>query len=119
MKVLCCGDREWTDWLSIWEALRGLGPLTEVVHGDCRGADKMSGYVAMKLGYKVHKHPADWKFHGKAAGPIRNQEMLDKHPDIELVLAFHNDLSNSTGTKDMVKRARGKGIPVNQVFVGG
>jgi hypothetical protein len=116
MKVLCCGDRNWTCWKTIWSTLRPLGPLTEVVEGEARGADKMSRYVAEKLGYPVHKHPAAWDIHGKAAGVIRNQEMLDNHPDIELVLAFHDNLEASKGTKDMVSRARAKGIPVNVII---
>lgn len=115
MKVLCCGDREWSDWKAIQRELRGLGPLTIIVHGDCRGADKMCGYVADRLGYEVVPVPADWTRHGKAAGPIRNQQMLDQHPDIALVLAFHNDLTQSKGTKDMVWRARQRGVPVNVV----
>lgn len=116
--VLCCGDREWSDWPSIWRELRGLGPGTVIVHGDCRGADRMCGYVAERLGYPVHAHPAEWLKHGKRAGPIRNQQMLDEHPEIELVLAFHNDLAGSRGTADMVRRAREKGVPVNVVTNG-
>lgn len=44
--------------------------------------------------------------------PIRNQKMLDDNPDIDIVIAFHSDLENSRGTKDMVNRARKKGIKV-------
>jgi len=53
--------------------------------------------------------PADWKSYGKGAGPIRNQLMLDEgKPD--LVLAFHNDISSSRGTADMIRRAKKHGI---------
>lgn len=116
MKVLCCGDRNWSHWPSIWRELRGLGPHTEIVEGEARGADKMCRYVAEQLGYPVHRHPAEWDRHGKAAGPIRNQEMLDEHPDIKLVLAFHDNINESKGTADMVRRARAQGIPVNVVM---
>lgn len=115
MKVLVCGDREWRSWAAIWTALRELGPLTEVVHGDGRGADKMCAYVARQLGYRVHTHPAKWDLYGKSAGPRRNQEMVDQHRDIGLVLAFHDDLRRSKGTADMVRLARMSGIPVNVV----
>jgi hypothetical protein len=113
VKVLCCGSRNWKSWEPIWRELRGLGGLTEVVHGDCRGADKMCGYAADKLGYRVHKFPADWEQFGHSAGPIRNDAMLDSHPDIGLVLAFHDSYATSKGTKDMVEKARAAGIPVN------
>ena len=54
--------------------------------------------------------------HGKAAGPIRNREMLrDGGP--EMVAAFHTDLSQSKGTLDMVRIARSAGVPV-KVFNG-
>ena len=53
---------------------------------------------------KVIKFPAEWDKYGKAAGVLRNQQMLDDgHPD--LVVYFHKDLENSKGTKDMVTRA--------------
>lgn len=119
MKVLCCGDREWQAWPPIWTALRGLGPLTHVIHGDARGADKMCAHVAAKLGYTVTAYPADWSTLSKAAGPMRNQAMLDTNPDIGLVLAFHDDLARSKGTADMVRRARAAGIPVNVVRADG
>lgn len=115
MTVLCCGDRNWDNWSAIWRELRRLGPNTVIVEGEARGADSMCRHVAERLGYPVHKHPALWEKHGKAAGPIRNQEMLDKHPDIDLVLAFHDDIKASKGTADMVRRARAQGIPVNVV----
>jgi hypothetical protein len=70
----------------------------------------MARKLAERIGWDVIKVPADWTKYGKAAGPIRNQEMLDMDPD--LVLAFHSDLDNSKGTKDMVARARKKGVKV-------
>lgn len=115
MKVLCCGDRNWTDWQVIERELRGLGPLTVIVEGDARGADRMCGHVARRLNYDVVPVPAQWERYGRAAGVKRNQQMLDEHPDIERVLAFHPDLAQSKGTADMVRRARAAGIPVTVV----
>lgn len=71
--------------------------------------------MAERIGLKVINDgkgfPADWKRYGKAAGPIRNQQMIDEgKPD--LVLAFHENINESRGTKDMVARARGIGIKV-------
>jgi hypothetical protein len=53
--------------------------------------------------------PAKWDEYGKAAGPIRNQEMVDSKPD--LVLAFWD--GRSPGTLDAIKRAVLAGIEVN------
>ncbi|KKN01348.1 hypothetical protein LCGC14_1128740 [marine sediment metagenome] len=47
--------------------------------------------------------------YGKAAGPIRNKQMLDEGQP-HLVLAFHDNIEESTGTKDMVKQAAKRGI---------
>jgi hypothetical protein len=41
--------------------------------------------------------------------------MLDENDDIDYVLAFHNYLPNSKGTKDLVKKAIKRGIPVYNV----
>lgn len=117
MKVLCCGDRNWDQWAPIWTCLRALKPLgyTQLVHGNARGADRMSGFVGQKIGYEVFPVAAEWEKHGRAAGPIRNRKMLTDHPDIELVVAFHADLANSKGTKDMVEIAEARGIRVERI----
>jgi len=111
VKVLVCGSRNWLNQKAIEQELSKLPAGTIVVHGACRGADNIAGYVAMSLEFEVRPYPADWVKYGKGAGPVRNQQMLDEeHPDskglyIDLVLAFHEDPGLGTGTKDMVKRA--------------
>lgn len=128
MKVIICGDRNWRNPAPIELVLRGLrqnlghGQRITVLEGEAKGADTLARQVAEKLraewdgedwGWatiEVWAFPAKWGEYGKAAGPKRNQAMLDNDPD--LVIAFHDDLSNSKGTKDMVKRARRKGTPV-------
>lgn len=85
-----------------------------IIEGDARGADTQAGEIAWLHNFDLKIYPADWNKHGKAAGPIRNQQMLDEgKPDI--VLAFHDDIENSKGTKDMVKRATKAGIPVQVI----
>jgi len=62
------------------------------------------------MGFPVSTYPADWAQHGRAAGPIRNQRMLTQgKPD--LVVAFHDNLEHSKGTKNMLKQATEKGVP--------
>lgn len=82
-----------------------------MVEGDCRGADKISGYLGRKYGYEVITEPAKWEIYGLGAGPIRNRLMITKYHPIEVV-AFHNDINNSKGTHDMITAALEAGIPV-------
>ncbi len=111
MRVLVCGDRNWKRMDIIERELKKFLPGTVVIHGEARGADTLGAFVADKLGFKVVPFPAKWNIYGKGAGPIRNQQMIDEgKPD--LVLAFHENLNESRGTKDMVHRARGMGIKV-------
>ena len=111
MKILVCGDRNWIQRMPIRYALYGMPKGTIIINGACRGADKTSSVVARHLGFECREYPADWEKHGRAAGPIRNREMLDKEsPD--LVIAFHSNIFHSKGTRDMCRCARDAGIPV-------
>jgi len=107
--TLVCGDRRWKHGAApIIEALRQYG-ATSVIHGAAKGADTCGDFAAKTLRLPVQSFPAEWDRHGKAAGPIRNQRMLTEgKPD--LVLAFHDDIEGSKGTKDMVARATRAGV---------
>lgn len=106
-RILICGDREWTNESLMRQEIRRFsdmfGPFL-LVHGAARGADTMAGAICEEMGFPVEAYPADWKRYGRAAGPIRNQQMLDTGPDF--VLAFHGHLNESKGTKHMVEIAR-------------
>lgn len=89
------------------------GDLT-VVHGGANGADRMAGKLAEAMCWPVVVFPAHWESYGRAAGPIRNQEMLDKgKPDF--AIAAHRNLSTSKGTADMVRRLERAGVPYELV----
>ena len=113
MRVLCCGDRHWTDRQKIRERLSTLPIGTTIVHGGAAGADTLAGEVAQEFSYAVEGHPAEWSRYRRAAGPIRNQEMLDS--GIDLILAFHSNLKQSRGTADMVRRGRKNNVPVEVI----
>lgn len=111
MRVLVCGDRNWTDRARIARALAKLPPNTEVIHGAARGADMIAGEEAQKLGFIVREFPADWST-GRSAGPIRNRRMLNELRQGDFVLAFHPDISKSKGTADTVREATRRGVRV-------
>lgn len=110
MRVIICGDRNWDDRKSIENYILSLPIGSVIIQGKCRGADEIARYYAFLYGYEYIDFPADWERYGKAAGPIRNRQMLDEGiPDI--VVAFHNDISKSKGTANMLKQAEERGIP--------
>ena len=111
-KLIVCGDRNWVGSEAIYRELSKYCPrTTTIVHGAARGADTIADEVAAELGMVRIYYMAKWAEYGRAAGPIRNQQMLDEEkPD--KVLAFHANLDQSKGTKHMVKIAQEAGIPV-------
>ena len=109
MRVVVCGSRSWRDWSAMEAALRRLPRGSQVVHGDARGADRMAGSVAERLGHYVARMPAEWERYGKSAGMRRNEQMLTcVKPD--LVIAFWD--GSSRGTRNMIERARRAGVRV-------
>ena len=126
MIVLGCGDRNWKKPKPIrivMEILfRQFGAPFTVIEGQCPygGADKLIAEWAIqrkKAGVIHVPMPANWTELGKAAGPKRNRQMLnrllsDEDPD-KMVVAFHPNLMMSRGTLDMVTIAEKiPGLPV-------
>jgi len=112
MRVLVCGGRDFTDTAYAYRVLDKLHSrmgFDVVIEGDARGADRIAGYWARRSRITNLKFRADWARDGKAAGPIRNQRMLDEgKPD--LVIAF----GGGRGTADMLRRATEAGLDVVQ-----
>lgn len=116
LRVLVCGGREWTDIRATYQVLDRLHKtrgIDAVIEGDARGADRLAGYWAQKNSVDLLIFRADWDRNGKAAGSIRNQQMLDEgKPD--MVVAF----PGGRGTADMIRRAKRTAIPVWQPMEG-
>ena len=109
-RVLICGDRNWGDYEAIDNFVKNLPKGSVIIQGMCRGADLMARKAGLKYGFKVEDYSANWNRYGNAAGPIRNKQMLDEgKPDT--VIAFHENVFRSTGTRDMLKQADKRGIP--------
>lgn len=107
ISVLVCGGRDYNDthyFLAVMNRLHEKRVVTTVIQGGARGADCMAVAWALFNEIPVIECKADWKKHGKKAGPIRNAEMLKHDPD--LVIAF----PGGRGTSDMLKQAQKAGI---------
>lgn len=106
-KILVTGDRNWTNYERIYTILQQLiqyyGRYT-VISGECKGVDLLAKTACQQLNLEYIGYAADWNLYGKAAGPLRNKQMLNEKP--QLVLAFHNNIINSKGTKHMLNIAK-------------
>ncbi len=113
MKALVCGGRDYTNKAVIFRELdtfHASRPITLIIEGDCRGADRLAGQWAVDKGIMTRAFPVlpeEWTKHGKAAGAMRNQRMLDRGCP-EIVIAF----PGGPGTRDMKRRALRRGLEV-------
>ncbi|NEW49357.1 DUF2493 domain-containing protein [Nocardia cyriacigeorgica] len=116
-RVLVTGSRSWPTPSQVWaelDEIRGLlhpGDTITVVHGGARGADTAAATWCKNRadtpGADIveERHPADWDQHGRAAGHIRNAEMVALGADI--CLAFANgDTPGTRGCVSAAARAR-------------
>lgn len=114
MKVLVCGGRDYCDEKYLNGVLNyfhesSLGPITFLVEGGAKGADFFAS--KWRQGKKIPGETihANWPKYGTKAGMIRNQQMLDLHPDTKLVIAFP---TSGPGTYGMMSLARKAGVTV-------
>lgn len=109
MRVLITGSRGWADKDAIWNKLDQLDKHDLViVHGRCPwGADQIANDWARKNNVAIEPHAALWNKFGRAAGHIRNKEMVDSGADV--CYAFL--LDDSPGTLGCIKLAESAGIP--------
>ena len=92
--------------------LRGFGfDRVVLVHGGARGADMLAAHIGKSMGLEIEAHPARWDVYGKAAGPVRNKEMVELGAD--LVLAF--PVGESRGTRGCMRLARERGCAIVNV----
>jgi len=111
VRVLVCGGRDFKDRDALFAVLDGMADqIDRIICGGARGADDLAYTWACRRDKSPERYMAEWDRHGRRAGPIRNQRMIDEgKPD--LVIAF----PGGRGTADMVRRAETAGIRVVRV----
>lgn len=120
-RVLICGGRDFGQTFdqkkSVYDlveklvlAAKAAGKELLLIHGGARGADSLVEQASIFFSVKTLVFHADWDKHKKAAGQIRNKQML-KEGNPELVLAF----PGGVGTENMCKIASKANIPVRRV----
>lgn len=115
--VLVCGGRDYNDQARAFAVLDGIarqlgveGFLLRILTGGATGADTLGMEWARLRKVPAVSVAAEWKKHGRKAGPLRNQRMLDEFP-VTMVVAF----PGGPGTADMVRRADAARIEVRRV----
>src|SRR3990172_5412274 len=112
MRILVCGGRDYANISAVRHALGSLHAkrgITLIIEGGAMGADRIAREWAIASGIQHQTFSADWKAHGKAAGPLRNDRMIaEGMPDG--VVAF----PSGRGTADMANKARAAGVKVWQ-----
>jgi len=119
VRWIVCGGRAFSDARTLSRVLTGLaahywarGWHPKIISGGAKGADSLAVLWASTRGIPFQVFYADWATHGKAAGPKRNQAMLDATDgSFRLVVAF----PGGRGTADMVARAMRSNVPVGLV----
>lgn len=82
------------------DILDGL-EIDAILSGCARGIDLAGELWAFAQGIPVERYQADWAARGKAAGPMRNQAMVDAATHI-LVIRY----PDSRGSADVLRRAK-------------
>jgi hypothetical protein len=112
--VIVCGGRDYKDRERVFAALDQMrakhSGFLLIAHGGAPGADTLAGEWARERGIACEVFPADWEGRGPAAGPERNQRMIDAGANG--CVAF----PGGRGTADCVRRCEATGIPVWRPF---
>lgn len=111
MKLLVCGSRTAKDSEALWLNLDQIAPK-EIIHGGAQGADALAHAWARDHNVFVTVIRPDWNTHGKAAGPIRNRQMVDVCDEVLALWDGH-----SRGTQSTIEYARKVGKPVRIIPV--
>lgn len=94
------------------EIVRERGKPSQILQGECpTGADRLAKRWCIENNVFCSSFPPDWS-KGKRGGPERNTTMLQT---ADVVCAFVH--SKSKGTKDVIKKAKAKGLPLYEVNI--
>ena len=131
IRVIIAGNRNFKDYEKLKRACDKLlknHPNAQIVSGMASGADTLGIQYARERGLKKHEFPAHWDDiqgkpaheigtrrdgtkYWKLAGFARNQTMAEF---ADALIAFHN---GSSGTADMIKRAKKQGLQIRVIKI--
>ena len=101
-KTIIAGSRTITQTYLLERAIKECGwEISAVLCGCAAGVDTLGYEWAQKNNIPILSYPARWDVHGKAAGPIRNEEMAK---DGDALIALWD--GESRGTRHMCTTMR-------------
>lgn len=118
-RVIVAGTRTFDDWRVLYDKMdKIIQKLTNpiICTGAAKGADRIAEEWALRRKFLLSRFHADWDKHGKAAGPIRNKEMIqyacERRP--AFLVAFWD--GKSPGTKNCIEQARKAEMKIRVVY---
>jgi hypothetical protein len=109
LTIAIVGGRDFSDYNAVKTFILSTIKLNRrdiICSGGAQGADSLGEQFADEFHLKKLIYKADWNKHGKAAGPLRNTDIVNSS---DVVFAFPDP--NSRGTYDTIRKAEQKGIP--------
>jgi hypothetical protein len=111
MKLAVIGSRSFKDYDLLKACLKGLA-ISEIVSGGAAGADRLAERYAAEHKIPIRVFTANWEKFGRAAGPIRNKEIVDY---ADKVIAFWDGRSPGTRRSIRLAERAGKLLAVNAI----
>ena len=111
-RFMVTGSREWFEWRVVWRVLAHMPPAAEMLNGQAVGADALCDAFWRTQGSLIRPFPVrreDWQLHGKRAGQLRNELMVEHMP--ACVLGFLRHDVSSPGTRGALRLAGDREIP--------
>lgn len=117
-KVIIAGSRSFADYENLKSVCDRIlpnhysEPCITILSGTSSGSDSLGERYAHERGYTLNRYPADWKQYGKAAGPIRNRQMVN---DADAAIVFWD--GQSKGAKNLIEQANKRGLIVMTIML--
>lgn len=105
MKLAIIGSRTFTNYDKLLQTMslfeESHRQFTRIISGGAKGADSLGERWAKYWNIEIERYLPDWDKHGKFAGYIRNQHIIDA---CDVVVAFWD--GKSKGTLDSIRKAK-------------
>ena len=125
MKLGLVGSRNFYDYKSFKSAVfqvieewndekreNNEGDIMSIVSGGAPGADTLAEKLARELNVQMIVFKPDWTTHGKAAGIMRNTDIVNASTHM---IAFPS--RKGKGTQDSIRKAQKNNIPLKILFI--